>query len=237
MILTIEERLSDSPFVERVWRSRSEEGGPFISLAMSTWEMVITNLNGKSIFTVRGPETKATVQNVPANGDWLGIRFKVGTVMPHLPASNLVDDTVNLPDATTQAFWLNGSAWQFPTYENADTFVGRLVREGLIVREPVVDAALQGHLQPASKRTAQRYFLRTAGVTHSDVRQIERARYATLLLQQGRSILDTVHEAGYFDQPHLNRSLKHYIGLTPTQIMDASRPEQLSFLYETNLLP
>jgi hypothetical protein len=44
-----------------------------------------------------GPESKATllyVSNVGA--EYFGIRFKVGTVMPHLPASSLVDEDVNL---------------------------------------------------------------------------------------------------------------------------------------------
>ena len=99
--------------------------------------------------------------------------------------------------------------------------------------EPVVQAALQGQLKDLSLRTAQRHFLRTTGLTHSAVRQIERARYATTLLQQGVSILDVVYEAGYFDQPHLTRSLKYYIGQTPAQITDRSRSEQLSFLYKT----
>jgi len=34
------------------------------------------------------------------------------------------------------------------------------------------------------------------------------ARHATNLLSDGASILDAVHEAGYFDQAHLTRSLK-----------------------------
>jgi AraC-like DNA-binding protein len=44
---------------------------------------------------------------------------------------------------------------------------------------------------------------------------------------------DVVYEAGYFDQPHLTRALKHFIGQTPAQIMDRSRSQQLSFLYKT----
>ncbi len=233
MIFTFDERPSDSPFVERIWRARSERAGSFISLAMSHWEMVMTRHNDKTTLTVRGPETKATPLHCPADGEWLGIRFKLGTVMPHLPASNLVDEAVNLPDAGSQSFWLQGSAWQFPDFENADAFVDRLVRDGLLVREPVVDAALQGQLKDLSVRTAQRHFLRTTGLTQSAVRQIERARYATTLLQQGVSIRDAVYEAGYFDQAHLTRSLKYFIGQRPTQIMDRSRPEQLSFLYKT----
>ena len=56
---------------------------------------------------------------------------------------------------------------------------------------------------------------------------------AAAILRQGLSILDVVYEAGYYDQPHLTRSLKHFIGLTPAQIVDRSRPQQLSFLYKT----
>jgi AraC-like DNA-binding protein len=62
-------------------------------------------------------------------------------------------------------------------------------------------------------------------VTQSTARQIERARYATLLLRQDISIPDTTHEAGYFDQPHLTRSLKYFIGQTPAQIIRPIDPK------------
>jgi len=234
MIFTFDERPSDSSFVERIWRTQSKRAGSFSSVAMSHWEMVVTRYNGNTILTVRGPESKATPLHVSLVGaEFFGIRFKLGTLMPHLPASGLVDGDVNLPDASSKSFWLNGSAWQFPDYDNADTFVDRLVRGGLLVCDPVVEPALQGHLKDLSIRTARRHFLRTTGLTQSNIRQIERARCATVLLQQGVSILDAVYEAGYFDQPHLTRSLKYFIGQTPAQIMEKRGPEQLSFLYKT----
>lgn len=233
MLFTFEDRPSDSAFVERIWRARSERAGSFLSVAASHWEMVVTRQHGHTIFTVRGPETRATPLDCSADGEWLGIRFQLGTVMPHLPASHFVDRAVNLPDAGSRSFWLQRSAWQFPNFENADTFVARLVRDGMLIREPVVQAALHGQRKDLSLRTAQRHFLQTTGLTHRTVRQIERARYATLLLRQGRAILDVVYEAGYYDQPHLTRALKHFIGLTPAQIMDRSRDVQLSFLYKT----
>lgn len=55
--------------------------------------------------------------------------------------------------------------------------------------------------------------------------EIERTRYAMTLLQQGASILDTVYQAGYFDQPHLTRALKRFVGQTPAQIAHLSKPE------------
>jgi len=108
--------------------------------------------------------------------------------------------------------------WQFPDYENANIFVDRLVREGRLVRDPAVDAVLQGHPQALSIRSTQYRFLRATGLTHKAVQQIERARYAMTLLHQGTSILDTVYKAGYYDQSHMTNSLKRFLGQTPAQI-------------------
>src|SRR5262249_31649001 len=124
VFLVFEDRPSDSPFVERVWRSHSERAGTFHSVAACHWEMVVTRYQGKTCLTVRGPETKATTVDCPAEGDWVGIRFKLGTFMPLLPARDLSDRRdVTLPEVTSRSFWLNGSAWEYPDFENAETFV------------------------------------------------------------------------------------------------------------------
>jgi hypothetical protein len=39
MPLTFDDRPSDSPFVERIWRSQGERRGTFLSIAMSHWEI------------------------------------------------------------------------------------------------------------------------------------------------------------------------------------------------------
>lgn len=237
MIFTIEHRLSDSPFIERIWRAQSARTGSLRSIAMSGWEMVVSRYQDKTYLTVRGPETSATLLPVTIVGtEFFGIRFKVGTIMPHLPASSPVDEDVNLPDASSKSFWLEGSAWQFPNYDNADTFVDRLVRKGLLARNPVIETALQGQLKDLSVRTARRHFLRTTGLRQSTIRKIERARYVMVLLREGMSILEVVYEAGYYDQPHLTRSLKYFIGQTPTQIIQKNGSEQLSLLYKTEPL-
>jgi Helix-turn-helix domain len=236
MVLTFEDRLSDSPFVERVWRSRSEHGGAFLSIAASRCEIAVTQHQGKTFLTLRGPETRATPAECPAEGEWLGIRFKLGTFLPLFAPGDLRDRRdVTLPDAAARSFWLNSSAWEYPDFDNAETFVARLARRGLLTRDATVDAVLSGGPRAQSLRSAQRHFVRATGLTHCRVRQIERARYATNLLKQGTSILDTVHESGYFDQAHLTRSLKCLIGQTPAEIVRAQR--QLSFLYKTALLP
>ena len=232
MVLAFEDRPSDSPFVEKIWRSRSDRGGQFLSIAQSHFEMAVTRHQGRTFITLRGPETRASRGDCPPDGEWLGIRFRLGTFMPRLTPGELRDrNDVTLPGAATRSFWLDGSACDYPDFENADTFVDRLARKGLIARDPIVDTVLRGGADARSIRSAQRHFLRATGISHGTVRQIERARRAALLLRDGVPILDVVHAVGYYDQAHLTRSLRHRIGLTPLAVSRTT--EQLSFLYKT----
>jgi hypothetical protein len=228
-----EDRPADHPFVEKVWRCRSERGDRFLSVAEPRCEIAITKLAGQTFLTLRGPETFPAALDCPSDGEWIGIRFKVGTFLPQfLPGSLRDRHDVTLAQASGRAFWLNGSALEYPDFENAETFVQRLVRSGVLARDAVVDTALRN--EPANElslRSTQRHFLRFAGMSYAKFRQMERARYATILLRDGVSILDVVERAGYFDQAHLSRSLKRFIGETPARILARSR--QLSFLYKT----
>ena len=229
-LITFADRPSDSPFIERVWRSHSDQAGVFHSIATCHWVMVVTRLEGKSYLTVRGPETKATLADCPAQGEWFGVLFKLGTFMHLMRSGDLRDrNDVTLPNATRRSFWLNGSAWEFPNFENMETFVNRLVRSGLIRSDRTVEGAIRGELQKVTTRTEQRRVLQITGLTRGAIYQIERARRATHLLKQGTPILDVVNETGYYDQAHLTRSLQRFIGQSPARI--AYGQEQLSLLY------
>jgi AraC-like DNA-binding protein len=232
--LPCEERPSDSPFVERLWYSRSEEGRPFLSTAESHGEIVVTKYPDRTTLTVRGPATYATSAYCPPNTEFWGVMFKVGTFMPKFPVNMIMDrGDVDLPEAGSNSFWLDGSAWEFPTFENIDTFINRLVREGLLVHDSVIDVALQEQPQAMSPRNIQRRFLRATGMTYSTIFQIQRAREATSLLQEGVSILDAVDRVGYSDQSHMTRSLKHFMGQTPAQIAAKNTDEPMSVLFKT----
>jgi hypothetical protein len=151
-----------------------------------------------------------------------------GYLQPHVLPGTIRDRRdVTLPATANHAFWLDGSACEYPDFENADTFMSRLVRKGIIARDSSVDTVLRRQPDVLSLRSMQRHFLQATGMTRSAVRQIERARYATNLLREGVSILDTVHEARYYDQAHLTKSLKYLIGQTPVEIVRGA--QQLSF--------
>ena len=217
-IFPFEERQADSPFVEKIWRTRSVPYDAFISIAASHWEMVVTRREGRAYLTVRGPETRATTAAIPEDAEFFGIQFRLGAFMPSLPVGELVDGALTLPGAAGESFRLNGSAWDFPGFDNAESFVSRLAREELLVRDPVVEAALEDRPVDLSARTVERRFRHATGLTKGAIRRIERAARAADLLDRGATILDAVARTGYADQAHLTRSLKRLIGQTPGEV-------------------
>jgi len=144
--------------------------------------------------------------------------FRLGTFMPAMPLAGLVDRAVTLPAATPNSVWFEGSRWEIPTPGNTDVFVNRLVRQGLILRDPVAAEALQDDVDSQSKRTLQRRVARATGLTRSTITQIARAEKAVEALGNGLSPQDAAHLLGYADQAHLTRSLRRFIGQTPAQV-------------------
>jgi len=229
------ERPSDSPFIERVWTNHSQEPLHFLSMAEIHSELVVTRQKGHTRFTIRGPETHATPAAGPGEAEYIGIQFKPGVFMPAFPPGRISDRRdIDLPTASASSFWLDGTVWELPTFDNADEFVARLARAGYLAYESLVGQVLQSKPVDLSLRSIQRRFLQATGLSYAAVYQIVRARYAARLLRDGYPILDTVEAAGYFDQPHLTRALKYRIGLTPAQILEKNRTARVSFLYKTS---
>ena len=224
MIVVHEVRSSDSSYVEKITHGRTERDGYAIRPAECCWHMVVVRHDGRARALVVGPWSTAGVASWAEGAEILWVRFGLGTFMPHLPTRDLLDTETVLPDATGRSFWLGGSALRFPDHENVETFVEKLAREGVLARDPVVGAALEGRPpQGLSPRTVRHRFSRATGLTQGGIRQVERANRAAALLRQGVPIFDTVYEEGYFDQPHMTRSLRRWLGRTPAQIAAASK--------------
>jgi Helix-turn-helix domain len=216
-LFALEARSSRSPLVEKTWQTRSKPEKTFISVAATHWEMVVTRQRGSARLTVRGPETRATTVPIPQDAEFFGIQFSVGTFMPGLPPGRLVDRTVTLP-AAGRSFWLDGSAWELPHSDTADVFVDRLVRAGLLVHDPIVAEALHGDLEGFSTRSLERRVARATGLSRGAMGRIWQAERAVELLSRGVPASEVAHRTGYADQPHLTRSLRRFVGQTPSQI-------------------
>lgn len=233
MGLDTEDRPSDSPYVARVWRSHSSGVEHMTSVATSIWELVVWTYRGLVHVAVRGPETVASAAEVPDDSEAFGISFSHGTSMPHLPMSRLVDAELECPRVSASAFVLKGEEWSIPTFENAEEFVARLVRAGVLVRDPLVAEVVEGGTPNVGARSVQRRVAAATGLTQGAIRQVERARQAAVLLGEWVAPVDVVHRLGYYDQPHLARSLTRFIGRTATQLLRQNAAEPLSLLYKT----
>lgn len=234
MGLEVEHRPSDSPYIARVWRGYTDGVERMTSVAVATWELVVWTHRGLVHAAVRGPETAVSMADAPADSESFGISFSYGTSMPHLPPSRLVDRQLDAPTVTENAFVLRGEEWELPNFENAEDFVARLVRAGVLVHDPVVEEAIKGGTATVSMRSVQRRVVAATGLTQSMIRQIDRARQAAILLGEGATPADVAHRLGYYDQPHLARSLTRFIGRTATQLRSDDAAVPLSLLYKTD---
>lgn len=224
MSFTFDNRIAESALVDSVWATQSGDDMPsFISTADYQLEMVITKQNQKTTFTILGPETSAQVTPVPKNAEFLGITFRLGTFMNPIRMTQLVDSSHDAPLACHNAVWLGSEPWELPTFDNVDDFIASLIHENIIGYDPLIDQTLNQPTQPdLSLRTIQRRFLKATGITYKLYEQIQRAKYATNLLEQDVPILDTVFRTGYADQPHLTRSLRRFMGRTPLEIIESA---------------
>lgn len=211
-----------SPMVDQVWQTRSVPEESFISVAASRWEMVVTRQDGRAQLAVLGPETRATTASIPEGAEFLGIQFRLGTFMPRLPPGPLVNRALTLSSTTRSRVWLDGCRLELPEIDDVDAFVGRLIRSGVLVHDPVVVRAVGGHVDGLSSRSVQRRVSRATGLTSGAIRQIQRAERAVRMLSTGRAPIEVAHDAGYADQPHLTRSLRRFMGQTPAQIVAAA---------------
>ena len=222
MSIEVQQRAARSPLVERVMWGRTLCDAAVIRPAESRWHLVIVREDGRARAIAVGPWTTAGTISYSGGGDVLWIRFALGVFMPRLPTRRLIDRETVLPTAGARAFRLDGHTWDAPAHDDVEPFVERLVRTGTLARDPLVDAALGDSPPDLPARTLRHRFLHAAGVPQSHVRQLARAQEAESLLRQGVSIADAMFAAGYYDQPHLTRALRTYIGYTPAQILRMS---------------
>jgi AraC-like DNA-binding protein len=213
-----EERESDSPYIETVWRGRAGSDYAPICPASSHWHLLFFKENGRVKVFVQGPLTRATPVTQAEGTEWFGITFPLGTFLSPVPARFFLDEQATLSLSTKMSFELAGSSFQFPDYENVETFVQRLIREDLLVSDETVKAVLAGQPLGMSLRTVRRRFLFASGLTFKMISQIERAKQAATLLEQGVSLLDATYQVGYADQSHMTRALKRFIGDTPAHL-------------------
>ncbi|MGW0484049.1 helix-turn-helix domain-containing protein [Nonomuraea sp. NPDC003214] len=222
MGLWFKTRESDSAWVDTVWTCTSEQVTAMTSVAGARWGLVFWEHAGRSYAGITGPETRTGTAPVPEGATFTGIEFAVGTSLRAVPTPSLVDGGIELPDTSRRTFRLDGTRWERPGPDDAEALAGRLVRAGIVVRDPLCAEVLRGHRPAVSERTVERRFRSATGLTRGAVRQIERARTAAHLLTACAPAADVVAKLGYCDEPHLARALRSYVGRTAGQLREGA---------------
>ncbi|GGO19512.1 AraC family transcriptional regulator [Micromonospora parathelypteridis] len=192
------------------------------SVAGVRWGLVFWEQAGRTSASITGPETRTGTAPVPEGATFTGIEFAVGTSLRAVPTPMLVDGGIELPDTTRRTFRLDDARWEMPGPDDAEALVDSLVRAGTVVRDLLVAELLRGQRPAVSGRTVERRFRAATGLTRGAVRQIERARTAAELLATGDPAADVVAKLDYFDEPHLARALRTYVGRTVKQLREGS---------------
>src|SRR2546423_1905696 len=115
MTIIHEARSSDSPYVETIIRGWTTSNGCQIRPAESHWHMVFVNLKGRMHPIVVGALPTSGLATYGEGAELLWIKFKLGTFMPHLPVRNYLNVETFLPRASRHSFWLNSTAWEYPS--------------------------------------------------------------------------------------------------------------------------
>jgi hypothetical protein len=154
--------------------------------------------------------------------DLYGHRVRRGQLVADRAHAGAGRRGIELPDTTRRTFRLDGARWETPGPDDAEALVESLVRAGIVVRDRLLVEVLRGHRPAVSGRTVERRFRAATGLTQGAVRQIERARTAARLLAAGDPATDVVAELDYFDEPHLARALRSYVGRTVRQLREGA---------------
>jgi hypothetical protein len=218
MSFVYKQRLSSSPFVKTIWHATAESNGSHVTPADGSWDMIIIKSKLTKVI-LSGPTSKAGPINYVKGSEYLGIRFSLGTYLPHLPTNTMLDVVMTLPKKSSQTFVLKNNVWKVPEYDTVELLINQFAKEKILVRDGLIEEVLHGKTpSDVSLRTLQRRFLKVTGMTQTYLQYIEKAREAVALLKQGKPILDVVYELGYADQAHMTRIIKQLSGYTPAKI-------------------
>ena len=207
-----------SPVVESVTHTTFERDGSTLIQPDGCWDFVMMKTAAGTMVLRTGLTTTAVTHEFSTGDEILSIAFKPSSYMSEMPGEEMRDKGVILPGIGRDRFWLGTDVVEIPTFDTVDRFVDKLLRNGIVEDNAVVASVVSGHPMAMSERTMQRHFLKTTGLTYKAFTQIERARKAVSLLQQGRPAADVAFALGYADQPHMIRSLKAIMGQTPGQV-------------------
>lgn len=219
-----EQSFSALPAIRSVWRAVVDEPARYVDPANEYWGLAFTRRPDETLRAeLIGPSLQPRdVESLRGDAYW-GVEFPAHVVVSGAPKVSIMGAALDLP-VEGDHFVLLGRRYRVPGFEELEPFVAGLLDSGAITSHEDVRRALTGDVTGYSVRSWQRHIRWVTGLSRKQLQQLERARHAYFLLQNGCSPAATAVEAGYADQAHLTRSLRLLGSETPAQILARHRP-------------
>jgi hypothetical protein len=221
----VQTRPVDSPLVESISSVRFTVTGRTLMQPDGCWDIAIIKRGDETLVLRTGLTTRPVVYEHEAGDEQLVISFKPHSFMPLMPGEVMRDEGVMLEKFGKGGFRIGTDVREIPSFENADVFVDRLVRDGIVANNELVASVVEGQPKAMTERTMQRHFLKTTGLTYKHFTLVQRAQQAVAMLQMGRPAVDVALALGFSDQAHMINSLKAIMGQTPKEIVRAASSE------------
>ena len=114
MTFEYEEKPSRSRFVDIIWRTHDTSDGTYLAAADACWDMIfIRSVHGNRVL-LSGPSSQITPVPYRAGNRNVGIRFRRGTFLTHVPTTAMVDTTEALPMPEGKRSCSRGSSGRCP---------------------------------------------------------------------------------------------------------------------------
>lgn len=211
--------MSSSPDVECTWHTRPTRPGRYLTPAVEYWDIWFARKSGGHLTaTIGGPTLgHRWVDAVVDEYGW-GVQLGAHVAVPWASKRLLLGGEEDL-SIRGGSVVLDGQRFAVPDHAGLTCFVSDLVDADLLRSDDDVRRALAGDDSGYSVRHWQRRVREVTGLTRKQVAQLERARTAYRLLQEGVRPAECAARCGYADQAHLTRSLRIFHGLTPARVL------------------
>lgn len=209
-----EQKSSELPIIQLVWRAKVIESGEYDDPAKDTWGLAFTKrADGTYGAELLGPAYRHKVLDGREGDEYWGVEFYPYVTMRGVNKPKLTGKLMPLR-VEERTFFIDKHGYAIPAYEELEGFCETLLQKGIIS----LASGLLGHRPEISLRSRQRHNLKLTGLTLKQQQQIRRAERANALLKQGMKPTEVAVEVGYSDQAHMTRSLKLLLGKTPSKL-------------------
>jgi len=214
-------RESASPHIGLLWWAEVDEDADYVDVANEFWGLAFGVLaDGRPSATLIGPSLAPRELHLRAGERSWGVELAAHVFVRQSSKQQLLGQMLPL-ETNGRWFELAGVRLAVPEVDTLEGLVATLLRQGILAADENMAAVLAGQTVAYSRRSLHRHTVQASGMSPKQLEQLQRARTAYALLQDGRSLAAAAVEAGFADQAHMTRAFTALAGSSPARILSA----------------